>query len=224
MKKLNVVLLIPLLLALAGFSRGRAPAPEPSPSPSVVASPSPAPSPEPLPSGIPAPKVLVTLGAGASPSMQVGGEDHEYTMAALGYINEAVSSGCLARKVLAYPFKTLERDPSPALKKTENAKALALYYGGAPYALDIRWYTKRFSKVIGYTYFYKDNIQGGPSETRIWTNWNMLGDDPKDAASHWGHETSHQARAGGFGHWTRFDGSFPYVVGDLIAECIKGLP
>jgi hypothetical protein len=143
----------------------------------------------------------------------------ELTLKGLENLNKVVANGCLEKKVLSYKFKTLERDPEPSIKTSKEA--WELYTKNAPYELDIRFYYKRASKTVGYTYFYKDNVKSLGSETRIWSNTKFISGDPKDAAAHWGHELSHQERAGGFGHWTRFDGSFPYVVGELIGECLR---
>lgn len=194
----------------------------PDPTPTASASPTPRPSPSFKPvAGIVSPKVFVTLGEGASASMKPGGEDSEYVAEALGYINLIVSSGCFAEEAMRTEYFTLEKDIDPQLRATQNLEALKIYFAKAPYALDLRWY-QTWSNVIGYTYFYRDNIKSKGSETRIWTNWRNIGDSD-EYATHIMHETSHQARAGAFGHWSRHAGSFPYRANEIAERCLRRL-
>lgn len=203
-----IYLLLFLQMSFAGGSRRPVPAPDPEPNPVV----SKCVMPE---------QKLVTLGSGAADIFKPGGEDHQYAWEAMCWLNRAYATGCLEKKVLAHDFKSLHGVVAPALKKTQKAEAYQRFVAGAPYALDIRWYSKRFTSTIGYTYNWKSDT-GGPhvSETRIWTNWRNIG-GPKDYAHHLAHELSHQARAGGFVHYTFHQGSFPYEIGDIAWECMK---
>lgn len=164
-------------------------------------------------------KKLVTIGKGSSPSFLQDGVDQAYAEKAQCYLNQAFASGCLEKKFLAKKFSTLERDELPALARNEAQKAWHIYAKGAPYALDLRWYSSRKS-VIGYTYFDRDNVRGAGSETRMWTN-SRMGLSEKSYGAHQAHELSHQRRAGAFGHWSQHYGSVPYNMGDAAEECIE---
>jgi hypothetical protein len=188
-----------------------------APTPVVEASPSPSPSvsPMPTPSASPA-KTFVTLGKNIGSNV-----DLAFAAKTLAYMNLAYRNGCLESTIVGHHFRSLNSVFTPGVSTSKAAAAV--YLGGAPYALDLRWYSKWASKVIGYTYnFVNDDWDGGKSETRIWTNTNKLGDE-KMYASHLAHELSHQARTGGFVHYTIFGGSFPYDVGDIMAMCVLEL-
>jgi hypothetical protein len=146
--------------------------------------------------------------------------DRAFAARALALMNRAEASGCLKEKVESHHFLSLNSVFTPGVKN--STEAYQEYTAGAPYALDLRWYSKTFTSVIGYTYNFRDDNWDAPSETRIWTNTRKLGDERMYAA-HLAHELSHQARAGGFVHYTVFGGSFPYDVGDMMGECVRGL-
>lgn len=178
----------------------------------------PVPSPKPLPSSSPMPSggyPFVILGSDTGASV-----DRAFAQRALGYMNRAFVNGCLRASIEAHGFKSLNTvfDVSPSGSKM----AAQEYLAGAPYALDLRWYKKLATRAIGYTYNFRDNDWSGKSETRIWTNTRKLGNE-KMYASHLAHELSHQARAGGFVHYTIFGGSFPYDIGDIMANCVAGM-
>lgn len=200
-----------------GFSRKAA---EPTPAPSVIASPSPSPTPDYTvitePPG--APKRLAYFGPYAAQSLQAGGSDYAWGQRALAALNEAYASGCLLETALAWDFKSLYGVINPTLKPLQKTEAMVRYFAGAPYALEARWYSTR-KGVIGYTYNFLDGASSGPSETRIWSNTRLISSE-YDYAAHLAHELSHQARAGGFVHYTFHEGSFPYEIGDIAAECI----
>jgi len=136
-------------------------------------------------------------------------------------MNQVVASGCLKTKALLHDgfrsFNTVfEISPKTALEAYNE------FVAGAPYLVSVNTYWSR-AKVYGYTYNFKsDDWDKGVSETRIWTNtrYSWTADD---LASHWFHEKSHQANAGGFVHYTIHQGSFPYEIGDLAAACIAEL-
>lgn len=163
-------------------------------------------------------KVLVTYGARATVEKNIA-------QPALDLMNKCYSSGHLRTLWLTHKFKSFNCvfDKCP---KT-NEEAYNEYVKNAPYALDVQWYTaSRFSNVVGYTFNFKDDSDAawdsGESETRIWSNTRIVGYySAKYAAAHWAHELSHQARAGGFVHYTIFDGSTPYEAGDIMEECLK---
>lgn len=142
---------------------------------------------------------------------------------ALDLMNKCFQSGKLKELWLSHKFVSFNTvfDVSPHT----NAEAWNEYSKGAPYALELHWYRTRspFSSVMGYTYnFSDDDWSSTKSETRIWTNSRTMGNaSAKDLAAHWAHELSHQARAGGFVHYTIFDGSTPYEAGDIMEECLK---
>lgn len=196
---------------------GKKPAPSPSPTPSVVASATPSPSPSPSIPPVLSPGTFVTMGEDLGSSV-----DRAYAAQALALMNRAYVNGCLRSSIEHHNgFKSFNTvfDVSPKTAKV----AADEYLGGAPYALDLRWYYKWTSKVIGYTYNFRDDDWNGKSETRIWSNTKYIGNDPKPYAAHLAHELSHQARAGGFVHYTIFGGSFPYEVGDLMEACLRML-
>jgi len=139
------------------------------------------------------------------------GVNRSFVDRAVSRLNQVYANGCLEKEVLSYPFKTRTTASGKALgSNTEVWDALTK---NAPHAIQIRWYSKRFSKVIGYTYTNSDTI---------WSNTRMMG-VVDDYGSHLAHETSHQGRAGGFVHWTVFAGSVPYAFGDIAAKCLKRL-
>ncbi len=206
-----LILLLALSPAHAYARKAPLPAPTSIPSPIVV---------EPLPSPVPAPHGgFVTLGADTGSNVNVA-----FAGRALALMNGAVSSGCLKAAVESHSFLSLHSVmPTDA---TSAKEAYSRYVGGAPYALDLRWYKKAFSKVIGYTYNWLSdtdmNAPDGVSETHIWSNTKyVLNFSEAEYASHLAHELSHQGRAGGFVHYTFFTGSYPYDVGDLMAQCLR---
>jgi hypothetical protein len=187
--------------------------PEPEPTPEVTV------SPEPKPSALPQPgEALAYFGPGAHSSLKQGGIDYAYGQRTLAHLNGAYNSGCLLEKALAWDFLSLHGVVNPALKKYQKLEAYQRFTAGAPYALDARWYST-WGSVVGYTYNFKDGYESGPSETRVWTNTRMNLSD-EDYAAHLAHELSHQARAGGFVHYSFHQGSFPYEIGDIVWACI----
>lgn len=166
-----------------------------------------------------APSAFVYLGKDSNYQALPGGRFYTVTNDALNLMNKAYISGCLEKKILAHTFKTHERDLKPKLSSSKEV--WETLKKNAPYALNIRFYYKKFGSTVGYTYFYYDNVPGAPSETRIWSNTKFIGWDAKDAAAHWMHELSHQERAGAFMHETMHPGSVPYDVGDLMGECVQ---
>jgi hypothetical protein len=211
MNKIKAFTLIALLAFSVGFSRGvkQEPAPVASTQPSPVPSPISSNSPVPAPSGA----AFVSLAPGSS-------QEPKLAQGAIALMNDAVASGCLRSKTLAHKgFKSFnsvfEDSPKTALE------AYNKYVAGAPYALDLRkYYTWR--KVYGYTYNFKGDDWDSGTETRIWTNTRYVW-DTKAYAAHLAHELSHQARAGGYVHYTTHQGSFPYEIGDLMGECVGAL-
>jgi hypothetical protein len=163
-------------------------------------------------------KQLVVFGLGAASSLKPGGVDYKYGQDALCEINHAYASGCLEQKVLAWPFLSLHGVVEPALKPSQKAEAYRRLTAQAPHAVDARWYSK-WGSTIGYTYNYRDEDGSGISETRVWTNTRNIGNAEMYAA-HLTHELSHQARAGGFVHYSYHQGSAPYELGDIVSECI----
>jgi len=196
--------LVPLFTVLIAACSSVQTIPEPVTPPPVIIDP------------VPAAGDLVLFGEGASPTLKPGGIDYEWGKKALGAMNEAHKSGCLKAKVLSHTFKSLHSVVEPTLAKTQVEEAYARFVKNAPYALDANWYSTR-AGVIGYTY----NYRGTESETRIWTNTKMDWTNPLEYSAHLAHELSHQARAGGFVHYTVFAGSFPYDIGDLMWECVN---
>lgn len=197
-------LLLILLLSTQALAAGHRPPPRPEPS--VVPSPSPSPSNAPE-----KPKLFVTLDETGSTW------EKKQAREAIATMDETVSSGCLKTKALMHDgfrsFNTVfEVSPKTALAAYNE------FVAGAPYRLTVRTYYTR-SKVYGYTYNFRDDDWNGASETRVWTNtrYSWTADE---LAAHWFHEKSHQANAGGFVHYTVHQGSFPYEIGDLAAECI----
>ena len=145
-------------------------------------------------------------------------------------MNKLVASGCLKQKFMARNLTSLKNVEGPLIKQKEQA--IDAFIAGAPYAIDVRWYKKSFSNVIGYTYNWYDGMDDEscynndtpvcPPETRVWSNTNIIsGYSAGDYAAHLTHEVSHQARARGFVHWTVFDGSFPYEVGYAMDDCVN---
>lgn len=189
---------------------------KPIPAPSASPSTTPLPSPSPTVTPSPKPGVFVMFGTDIGTSV-----DKEFAGDAFALMNAAYSNGCLKAGIEAHKFKSLNTvfEVSP---KT-NVEAAGEYLGGVPYALNVRWYYKGWpSDTIGYTYNFKNDDWNGVSETRIWSNTRFMSTE-KVYAAHLAHELSHQARAGGFVHYTIFGGSFPYDVGDIMANCVKNL-
>lgn len=145
--------------------------------------------------------------------------EKSFAQPAIDLMNKAFKSGCLKKKWLDHKFTSFNCvfDKCP---KT-NIEAYNAYVKGAPYALNLRWYSS-LKGVVGYTYnFSDDDWDRAKSETRIWSNSRIVGSySPKYRAAHWAHELSHQTRAGGFVHYTNFQGSVPYEAGDVMEECI----
>lgn len=149
---------------------------------------------------------------------------------AIDIMNKFVNNGCLLEKFMARSVTSLKNVEGHQVKnKTE---AYNRFLAGAPYDLDIRFYTKKFSKVIGYTYNWLDGYDADKcynketpvckSETKIYSNTNIVYNySSGDLAAHWTHELSHQARAGGFVHWTVFNGSGPYELGYSMDDCVN---
>ena len=165
-------------------------------------------------------KSLVYLGSDASSIFKEGGSLHGFIDEAYCYLNTVYANGCLERKVLEYSYKTLESAIAPQFAASENKKAWDAATKNAPFSVDATCYTKRFTKVIGYTFNWVAGLPELGSETHIWTNFRMMG-GPAEMAAHTAHEIAHQARAHGFGHWSRFDGSFPYANGEHVVQCIE---
>lgn len=203
-----------IAVAVSAFAGGKG-RPKLEPSPSPVASVSPSPSPVATGKSVP----FVKLGSDIGPSVNVA-----FANRALDLMNQAIESGCVKRKSWGHPFESFNSVFTPGV--TSTSEAYRTYLAGAPYALDLRWYYKGWpSKVVGYTYNFRDDDWNGKSETRIWSNTRFMGSE-REYASHLAHELSHQARAGGFVHYTVHQGSFPYEIGDIMAECLnpgKGL-
>lgn len=154
-------------------------------------------------------KPFAVFGSGSGPNV-----DRKFALKAIKYLNDAFASGCVKDKIIWNDFKSLKNIDGKQVKN--NLEAYIRLTEKAPHSLDLRWYSKRFTKVIGYTYAYN----GKNSETRIWSNTRKMTTE-KDLASHFAHETSHNARAGGFVHYTIHNGSFPYELGRIVSECLK---
>lgn len=145
-------------------------------------------------------------------------------------MNEHVASGCLKEKFMLRSLTSLKNVEGPQIKDKEAA--FDAFLANGPYPLDVHVYRPRFpSNVIGYTYNWYDGLDQEkcynkatpvcPTETRIYSNTRIIsGFSAGDYAAHLTHETSHQARARGFVHWTVFDGSFPYEVGYAMDDCV----
>lgn len=202
MKFYVAVFLIALSMSgCAGVPLTTEPVPSPSPMPSV--------SPSPSPSSVP----FAVLGSDIGTSVDVA-----FAKRAIKLMNDAVQSGCVKRKVWTHEFKSFNSVFTPGVETASEAYQTLIR--GMPYALDLHWYYKGWpSKVIGYTYNFKNDDWNGESETRIWSNTRFMGDE-RQYASHLTHELVHQARSGGFTHYTIFQGSFPYEIGDIMAECL----
>jgi len=204
----NGMLLLVLCFQLSAFGRATKRAPESTPSPAAEASPSPSASPAqgPIPQG-----VLATIGKDTGSNV-----DRNFAQGALDELNRVVASGCVRTEFTKGSVTSLHNiDGKQVQTKIE---AYERFVAGAPYALDLRWYSK-FGKTVGYTYTYKDAAEKGPSETRIYSNTRMMG-TKQDHAAHLAHELSHQARAGGFVHWTVHQGSTPYEIGNAVDRCL----
>lgn len=220
-----------------GMSRKQpvAPVPVVEPVPALPAEPVVAPEPKPLPTGPalpaepiqPAPAPIPAPPATEPPFVELSPNStwlqlnwgKPLALEAVRKLNLAFTSGCVKEEVLKHVFLTRESDILPTPKNSEEVYARLIK--GAPHKIEPRWYYKKFGSTVGYTYFWYDNI--GPSagtEYRIWTNTKKCCDNSDDLASHWGHETSHQAHSGAFGHWTVHPGSVPYDLGDLIYKCV----
>lgn len=141
-----------------------------------------------------------------------------YVQKAVAYINKAYSDGCIEKGFASYKFKSLHNIDGKQVKTAKEA--YDRYVANAPYGLDVRWYSKRLTSTVGYTYNYYDGASSGDSETRIFTNMRRIASE-KDLADHYAHELSHQARAGAFVHYTTHEGSVPYGINDIVADCIK---
>lgn len=175
------------------------------------------PSPTPIPVIVEGPIIegdFVRLGSNLGTSV-----DLAFAKKALGRMNEQYQNGCLKRKIESHKFVSLKNIDGAQVKNSQEV--YARYTANAPHSLDLRWYKSSLSKVIGYTYNYKsDTNSGSGSETKIWSNTKYIY-AVDDYAAHLSHELSHQARAGGFVHYTIFGGSVPYDIGDLMAECLE---
>jgi len=154
----------------------------------------------------------------------------KFAQQALDIMNENVVNNCLHDKFMNRHAPSIKNVEGPQVKDKEEA--YLSYIANAPYALDLRWYSKRFSNVIGYTYNWLDGMDldkcynkptpACPTETKIYSNTNIIsGFSAGDYAAHLAHELSHQARARGFVHWTQFDGTFPYEIGYSMDDCVN---
>lgn len=181
----------------------------------------------PTPTVVPEPTATVAPSATPTDTFvsydPASGIDKAFAQPAIDLMNKCYQSGKLRTLWLTHKFvsfnSVFEKSPHT------NEEAYNAYVAGKPYALNLRWYYTR-SSIIGYTYnFYDDSDASwasGKSETRIYSNHNAVAYwGPKDVAAHWAHELSHQARAGGFVHYTIHDGSTPYEAGDIMEECLK---
>lgn len=137
------------------------------------------------------------------------GVDDTFALKAVSEINRIFENGCLKQKIESYKFSSLNN--YKGYKAKDGKEVYSIFVKNAPYKLNLRWYSKRFSKVIGYTFNESDII---------YSNTRMMG-GVKSYAAHLTHELSHQDRAGGFVHWTVFAGSVPYAIGDIASECLK---
>lgn len=164
---------------------------------------------------------LVTMGPNIGSSV-----DRKIAQKALDELNRIYKSGCLKKEFLARPITSLHNVEGKQVK-TKSA-AWDLYTKNAPYPLDIRWYSKR-GRTVGYTYVWlggKDchRKPGCQTETRVYSNTRIIGKySAASYAAHLSHELSHQARAGGFVHWTKFNGSVPYEMGHAAKKCFKAV-
>lgn len=214
LKVFIAILLIGFLTQALAFSKKRPVDPLPSPTPVATVSPTPSPSASPAPvSGD-----LVSYDPAS-------GIEKSFAQPGIDLMNQCYRSGKLKELWMKHKFVSFNSvfEKSP---KT-NAEAWEEFTRGAPFALNLRWYFTR-PKIVGYTYnFYDDSAaswKSGKSETRIFSNKNTVGYyNAKDRAAHWTHELSHQARAGGFVHYTIFQGSAPYEAGDIMEECVYSL-
>lgn len=200
MKQFSLLLIV---VALAGFAKK--PLPQPAPSPI---------QPVPVATATIAPngKVLVELGE-LGPNV-----NRAFAQKALDYINVAYASGCLQKEFLKYQFVSLNNIDGKRVQSKQEA--YNRYVANAPYNLDLRWYSSKLSKTVGYTYVYKDGEDSGPTETKIYSNTKYMA-SAADYAMHLVHELSHQARAGGFVHYTVFEGSIPYGLSDILESCLE---
>lgn len=208
MKALVTVIVLLLTRSLSLEAYGRANKPIHDPGPTATAAPTPEPTRPPFD-----PVPFVRLGKDIGPSVDV-----KFAQEALDHLNKVVKTDCFLKDSL-WDFKSTNNVMGVVYGTAREA--LNAYLAGAPYDLDVRWYYKRFGSVVGYTYNFKVG-DSGPSETRIWSNTRMMGSS-KDYAAHLAHELSHQARAGGFVHYTVHQGSFPYEIGDLVEKCLNSL-
>jgi hypothetical protein len=155
--------------------------------------------------------------------------DRVFAQKAVDIMNRHVASGCLKEKFQKRSVTSLHNVEGVQVKTKEEA--YNKFLANAPYKLDLRWYKKSFSNVIGYTYNWLDGMDADrcynksspqcPTETKIYSNTNIIsGYSAGDYAAHLIHELSHQARAGGFVHWTVFDGSTPYEIGYAMDDCV----
>jgi hypothetical protein len=183
------------------MTRRALPVEQPSPSPQIIT---------------PGKTFVYAVESELGPSVKV-----DFAVRALKLMNTAFENRCLEAGIKAHRFLSLNSVLTPGVGTSDDASKE--YLGGAPYALALRWYYKAWpTKTIGYTYNYlNDDWESGKSETRIWSNTRFITNE-KMYAAHLAHELSHQARAGGFVHYTVFSGSFPYDVGDIMAKCVAG--
>jgi hypothetical protein len=166
-------------------------------------------------------KKLLLFGPETSPDFLPGGRDELLAKKSFCLVNTVYANGCLERKVMAYRFSTLESDTKKQIKVTDNAEFWKVRTKNAPFKISPRKYYTR-TKILGYTYFDRDNDFDLGPETRVWSNFRRYW-TPEEYAAHLVHENTHQRLAGAFGHWSRFSGSAPYAMGDLAAECIAEL-
>lgn len=216
---LEITLTTLILIGLIFMSRAVAfggKRPEATPSPTPIVSPTPSPSPSATPTG----EDLVSYDPAS-------GIEKSFAMAGIDLLNQAFKSGCIKKKFETWNFKSVKNIEMPLVQN--KAEAYERFIAGRPYALNLRWYST-LKGVVGYTFNWLDGIDyqkcynaagGCKSETKIYSNSRIVKYyTPKDRAAHWAHELSHQARAGGFVHWTFHAGSFPYEIGDIVESCL----
>ena len=221
----HLVLLSIVLLTQACSTVPKDTAP-PLPTPSPTATPVPSPTATPVPSPTPeAQKIGYTIGSYGP------GVTKKFSDDAVAIMNKYVENGCLHDAFMARKVTSLTNVEGKQVANKEEA--YQAYVANMPYSLDLHWYSKRFSNVIGYTYNWLDGLDQSkcynkptpvcPTETKIYSNTNIIGGySPGDYAAHLVHESSHQARARGFVHWTVFDGSVPYEIGYAMDDCVNG--
>lgn len=163
------------------------------------------------PSPIPTPKPLVYVyNYGQSVNKALADD-------AVEKLNRVYLSGCLERRFSQWPIKTTEN--VFGIKYKNQTEAFKVFEAKRPYKIDLRWYTTERTDSIGYTYNFHLE-KGAPfSEERIWSNQAKI-KTSTFYASHIAHELSHQARTGGFGHYSYHQGTFPYEIGDVVWDCL----